>query len=160
MKGHIKELKEFHRIFMIESHEGIWRAAFDKPLPTTIAVEAQAEYLFRQAYLAECNTVFARMYGCERPEEIWCSRFVDLVDVTNETNRQNILMFLKNGYRIREAESCEFDKQGKERYFLNTAVGIEFYELGFDVEVGYNAFKFQSISLGQFMYAFGFHYCF
>lgn len=117
-------LKEFHRVFMKESTEGIWRAHLEIPLPTSTSIEQQMEHLFQYAYLADCNDAFARMYGYESSRQIVGARFPDLFDRNDGNNIRNLQLFLTHNYRVRDGETLEKHKDGSVRYFLNNAVGI------------------------------------
>ncbi len=119
-----QELQEFHRVFMKESTEGIWRADLEIPLPTSASLEQQMEHLFLYAYLADCNDSFAEMYGYESSQQIIGARFPDLFDRNDSSNLMNLQKFLSNEYRVRDGETVEKDKNGERRYFLNNAVGI------------------------------------
>src|SRR5258708_35836284 len=70
---------EDYRSFIAISSEGIWRFELEQPIPVTLPVDDQIELLYQFAYLAECNSAMARMYGYDSSEQILGARLRDLL---------------------------------------------------------------------------------
>ena len=83
------------------------------------------ELIYDNAYIAECNNAFARMYGYEGSEEIIGKRLEELhggKDVQENINALTI--FIESGFKVEQGETLEVDKSGNKKYFYNNAVGI------------------------------------
>lgn len=79
--------------------------------------------MFRRAYLAESNDAMARMYGYESASQIAGWRLPRFHDPENPGSRDFLKGFIRNGYRLTDAESREPDRDGVERIFMNSFVG-------------------------------------
>jgi two-component system, chemotaxis family, CheB/CheR fusion protein len=115
--------QERYQAFLSQSTEGIWRFELDVPMPTSLPVEKQLDFLYKYAYLEECNDAMAKMYGYAHVAEINGARLASLLPV-NEVNRQYLLSFINSGYKLSEALSAETDQQGNPKYFFNNLLGI------------------------------------
>ncbi len=115
---------EFYRISFKESKDGVWLAMLDEPLPIALPLEKQEQHLFKHAYLAECNEVFARMYGHTKAEDIIGARFPQVLILSDPANQKAVRGFLSSGYRVKDMQSHELAATGEERYFLNDVRGI------------------------------------
>jgi signal transduction histidine kinase/ActR/RegA family two-component response regulator len=65
----------------------------------------------------------ARMYGFTRAEDLRGARLEDMLPPT-EANLAYQRAAIRAGYRLTDAESQEFDRDGNAKYFLNNLVGI------------------------------------
>ena len=61
----VEESEQRYKIFVQQSTEGIWRIELDKPMPVSTPVDDMVNYCMSNAYIAECNDAFAKMYGFE-----------------------------------------------------------------------------------------------
>ena len=123
-----------YRYFVEQTGEGFYRMASRVPIPTDLPIEKQIQMMYEHMYVAECNDIFAKMYGYRSAEEIIGQPFVTLhgsPDVPE--NIEALRFFIENGYRVLDVETKEVDKDGRTVYFLNNAVGI--IEDGYLVEV-------------------------
>lgn len=110
--------------FIGEISEGVWRFELRYPMPTHLRPSDQVAFIFEHAYLAECNMAMARMYGYDCPEEIQGTPLRNLLIPDEPRNYIYLESFIRNGYRMNNAESIELDRQGQTRYFVNNLVGI------------------------------------
>ncbi|WP_293124348.1 GAF domain-containing protein [Microcoleus sp. bin38.metabat.b11b12b14.051] len=113
--------KRYRTLFELSS-EGIHRAAFDEPIPVTLPVDEQVELSYRYMYIAEANAAFAAMYGYDKPEDVIGFRMTDVHVANSEKNKAFMRAQIEGGYRIRNAESEEVDRNGRKLYFLNNTV--------------------------------------
>src|SRR5262245_42819935 len=119
------ESKERYRAFIENSSEAIWRYELEQPVPVALSEDEQIEMLFRYGYLAECNDATARMYGYDRADQIVGTRIGDLLVRSDPQNIAFLQAFKRSGYRLNDVETCEVDRYGNTKYFLNNLVAIE-----------------------------------
>lgn len=113
-----------YKNFVAEVSEGVWRFEAPLALAPDTEVERQVEAILEHAYLAECNPAMARMYGFENPNEIIGTPLKSLLIPEDTRNVEMLREFVRNGYRLSNAESMETDRQGKVHYFTNNLVGV------------------------------------
>ena len=121
----LRESEERYRYFVQQTAEGFFRIKTDNPIPAALPFEKQLEMYLKEMYVAECNDIFARMYGYPQAEHLNGRKLTELHGGENFTdNAGGSISFIQNGYKMIDAETQEFDKDGKKVYFLNNAVGI------------------------------------
>lgn len=130
----IREFKESKRIleesekrfrqFIDFSSEGIFRYEITKPVDITLPPAEQVKMFFEYGYLAECNDVFARMYGYQSKNDLIGIPLTATLIPDDENNVEYLKNFVINNYRISNAESVEKDKAGNVKYFVNSLYGI------------------------------------
>jgi PAS domain S-box-containing protein len=120
----LERSEERYRAFIEQSSEAIWRFEIDEPFEINLPVEEQIELIYKHAYLAECNVMMARQYGFESADELEGVRLSELLVSEDPKNYEFLKAFVESGYRLTGAESHEKDRQGNDRYFLNSLVGF------------------------------------
>jgi PAS domain S-box-containing protein len=120
----LRQSEERYRAFIEQTAEGVWRFELEEPVATELPVEAQIERFYTHAYLAECNDVVANMYGFASAGELVGARLGDLLPRSDPQNLEFLQAFIASGYRLTDAESHEYDRDGNDRYFLNNLIGI------------------------------------
>ena len=111
-----------YRAFIAHSSEGIYRFETSKPVPVTLPVEAQLEWIRQHAYLAECNEVYAREHGFDRAEQM-TGLTLDRMVSTPILDRKLFQDFRDSGYRLVGAETETPDGQGRQRAYINNLTG-------------------------------------
>ncbi|PJZ69593.1 serine/threonine protein phosphatase [Leptospira perolatii] len=104
--------------------EGIWCYELEEPLDTKLPVQAQCQWIFEKAILTHCNEALARMYGYSKVEDIIGIHLKDLFFPNIQTNLDILAEFVGNGYKTHDAESTEVDRNGNQKYFVNTSLGV------------------------------------
>jgi PAS domain S-box-containing protein len=120
----LRNSEERYRAFVKQSTEGIWRFEFLEPISVKLPVDDQIKAIFRYGYLAECNDVFARMYGYESAGDIAGARIGELLVETDPKNTEYFLKSILGGYKVDNIESYERDKNDVKKIFMNNLVGI------------------------------------
>jgi two-component system, cell cycle sensor histidine kinase and response regulator CckA len=120
----LRQNEERYRAFIEQSSEGVSRLEFDPPVPLTLPDEELVDRIYASGRLAECNDAMARMYGFAAAKELVGTPLSDLHDRTNPANRQQVLAFVRSGYRLVDSETHERDREGEPHVFLNNVVGF------------------------------------
>lgn len=120
----LRNSEERYRAFVKQSTEGIWRFEFLEPVSIKLPIDEQVKNIFKYGYLAECNDVFAKMYGYESASDIAGSRIGELLIETESKNIDYIRKSIMGGYKIDNIESIERDKEGNKKILMNNLVGI------------------------------------
>lgn len=120
----LRESEERYRSFIEHSSEGIYRLEFIEPIPINLSIDEQLEIFDTTSFVAECNDVFAKMYGLQNASEM-----IGLVNnVYRRINRLEVIrlrrIFIDNNYRLVDIETVERDTHSVIKYFLNNAHGI------------------------------------
>ena len=120
----LRQSEERYRAFIEQTAEGVWRFELEQPVPVTLPDDEQIERFYAHAFLAECNDALAQMYGYSKAGELVGSRLSDMMPHSDPQNLAYLRAFIRSGYRLTDAESHEFDRQGNQRYFLNNLIGV------------------------------------
>ncbi len=128
MQERFKKREEGYRTFIDQSAVGIWRAEYKPPIPVHLPLEKQITLLLNTGFISECNESMAQMYGCNRSSELIGRKLKDFYHNENnfdaEKTTELLASYIKNNYRISNAESKESDKHGNIRHILNNNIGI------------------------------------
>nr|NQU93429.1 PAS domain S-box protein [Bacteroidota bacterium] len=125
MEEKLRKSEEQYRSFVQHSREGVYLFEFDQPFLINLPVDEQIKALFKYGYIAACNDQMAQMYGYAHEGEIVGKRLIDFYG--SDDNPGNIVFlssFIKSGYRITDAVSEEFDKDGNKKFYANNVIGI------------------------------------
>ena len=124
----LKKREEGYRTFIDQSAVGIWRAEYKQPIDIRMPLNEQIELLLNSGRISEANDFMARMYGYTSPDELIGRRIRDFYYIENNYDEEKtndfLTSFIRNNYRISNAESKEMDRTGNIRYILNNNIGI------------------------------------
>lgn len=117
------ENKERYRAFIQQTSEVVFRFGFKKPIDLMLPSNLQVAALTKQAYLAEFNTAFSKIYGAKDKNPIGSS-WIEVFGKRNEVqNHELINELVQNNYSLQSYESVESDINGRSRYFMNNIIG-------------------------------------
>jgi PAS domain S-box-containing protein len=118
------ESEDRYQTFIKNSKEGIWRIELAEPIPTSLDISQQVDLMFERASLEEANDAMARMYGFESAESLIGVRLAELMVRDDPANTAYLRAFIKSGYNLSNVVSHEQDRNGNDKYFRNSLVGI------------------------------------
>lgn len=116
--------EERYQAFIHNSNEGIWRCELDEPIPTNLPAVRQIALMYERAYMAEANEAMAAMYGFDSIDPLIGLRLDQLLVRDDPRNTEYLQAFIQADYRLSGVESHEIDRQGRDKYFRNSLVGI------------------------------------
>ncbi|HEY0406506.1 MAG TPA: PAS domain S-box protein, partial [Pyrinomonadaceae bacterium] len=120
----LRASEDRYRAFVENSSEAIWRFELEQPLSVDLPEDELIERCYEHGFLAECNDVMAEMYGFGKAREIVGARLGDLLVRSDPANIEYLRAFIRSGFRLTDAESHEFDREGRRKFFINNLVGI------------------------------------
>lgn len=130
----LKQSEERYQSFIRQSREGIYRMELEMPMDITLPINDQIDFINQNAYYAECNDSFVKMYEAKSSDEIInVTRIEFNKDKNDETSRANLKKFIDSGYQIFNAESLEIVNGIEFKWFSNNTIGI--VENGFLVRI-------------------------
>jgi PAS domain S-box-containing protein len=120
----MEKSEERYRAIVEHSSEAVWCMEIDPPCSISLSDADQIGHFYEHGYLTECNDVMAQMYGFATATEIVGVRMSDILPRSNPDNQAYLRAFIQSNYRLADAESQEFDKEGHTKFFLNNLIGI------------------------------------
>jgi PAS domain S-box-containing protein len=123
----LRKSEERYRTFVAQSTEGIWRLEIEPPLDTRLPEQAQVQALLDHGAVAEANDTMARMTGFRCARELvgtTLRQMVSLITRSEEATDTALLPFVRNGYRIENAETRQRGPDGVERVRLANLIGV------------------------------------
>lgn len=120
----IEESEQRYKMFVQQSTEGIWRVDLKEALHISTPLEQMVDYCYNNAWVAECNDTFAKMYGFENADDIIGIPLNKIMPPDNPRSLDYLRKFFSNGFKVEEEVSCETGKDGKPLILLNNMIGI------------------------------------
>lgn len=121
----IKSSEEKYRNFVEQSLEGVYFIEYYEPVNISDPVDIQIKNILDNAYISDCNDLFAKMYGFKLKNELIGKKLAELYEIFGKKdNYDSIIQFIENDYKILNKETTEKDIYGNEVYFLNNFAGI------------------------------------
>jgi two-component system cell cycle sensor histidine kinase/response regulator CckA len=120
----LRASEDRYRAFVAQSTEAIWCFEFETPMPTSLPIDEQIEFIYQHGFLSDCNDEMARMYGFGGAGDLIGLRLDQLLVRSDPRNLEYLTAFLQSGYRLKDAESHELDRDGRNKFFLNNLIGI------------------------------------
>lgn len=118
---------ERYRAFIEQTSDGIWRFEAHKPVPIDLDLGELIDRLYDDFGLAECNEALARMYGVTAPELLQGTKLDSVLPRADARHRAHLEEFIKNQFRLADAESRAPLPEGEERVYLSSLYGVVEY---------------------------------
>jgi len=121
----LKESEDRYRSFISQVSEGVYRFECDQPMDINLPIEEQVDFIYDHMFIAECNDAFLKMYGIKDRNDMLGKGHLDFHGGRNNpVNRETLVTFVRNGYRIENAMTQETNHQGQTIYISNNSLGI------------------------------------
>ncbi len=120
----IEESELRYKMFVQQSTEGIWRIELDEAKHISTSIEELIGYFMTNAYVAECNDAFARIYGYENAGKIIGKPLHKIMPPENPANYILLENFFTSNFKIEGELSYEYDTEGNEFVYINNMIGI------------------------------------
>ncbi len=120
----VKYRQKLLRIFLEQSSEGIYRIDFTESIPINLPSEKQLELFFQTGFIAESNLSSAAAYGYDSINEFIGKKISDIHLTNDDSNIRELTGFIDSGYRAKDIETVEYDKDKNIKYFNNSFLGI------------------------------------
>jgi PAS domain S-box-containing protein len=116
--------EEKYAAFIKQSSEAIWCFETGKPIYIETPEDEMIDQILNFGYLSECNDVFAKMYGYSTASEISHIPLAELLPPGDPSTHEYLRSFIRSGFKLSDAESIEYDREGEKKSFLNNLIGI------------------------------------
>ncbi len=121
----LQESEARYKTFISQVSDGVIRLEITPPMPVSLEVEQQIDYLYDNARVAECNEAFMRMYQVADPADVIGKTLLDFhQDRNNPLNREAQRQFIEAGYKVGGVVSVEPDSRGNLKYYSNSSLGV------------------------------------
>jgi PAS domain S-box-containing protein len=124
IQRNLRNSEERYKAFVNKNHEGIFRFELQHPMPISLSVEDQIDWFLAESVIAECNNVYARMYGFRSSEEVTGKKPADMWGDDHATTRRLLERWITSGYKLDMFEAVEQTREGIYKWFLNSGVCI------------------------------------
>ncbi len=114
------EEKEIIKYFFEHAGMGYYFLRTDAPFAIELPEDEQLKYIYESFYFYESNDFLARIYGYKRAEDIKGKKVKEIQAFSENFMRD----FLRKGYKLFEVETYRVESDGKEKWYLNSCVGI------------------------------------
>ncbi len=116
----LREAETRYKAFIANSTDGIWRYDLDPPVPVHMPLQDQRQAIVKNAKLAECNRVFAKMCQAMSMEDLVNA---SLISTGSQSFFQEVTRFITNGYRLVDCEKKIKEGSGEVTYLSVCATG-------------------------------------
>jgi PAS domain S-box-containing protein len=111
-----------YHTFLSLSGDGVARFAIEPPLATDAPEDEQLDHLLRYSRVAECNELFAGLYGRPRREMVGLAP-KDFIPPDIPARHQAIRDFIRAGYRLVYSEEEHALAEGRTRWLSASGLG-------------------------------------
>ncbi|NIJ45456.1 PAS domain S-box-containing protein [Wenyingzhuangia heitensis] len=119
----LQETLNSHQKLINSSIQGLFRIATTIPLKTDLPVKEQINFFLKNAYIAECNDLFAQFYGFKSALEI-TNKPLTVLWESEETALELIKLYISSQYEWVNITTEETTANGEVKFFLNNIVSL------------------------------------
>ncbi|MCW8956181.1 MAG: PAS domain S-box protein [Gammaproteobacteria bacterium] len=112
-----------YRAFITNSTQGIFRFELEKPMPISLSLEDQIDWILAYSIVAECNDRWANAYSYGSSRNVTGVRLGQLWQYNNNVTIRIITDFIKSDYRLLNYDGEEILSDGTHKWFHNSVSG-------------------------------------
>jgi len=120
----VEASEQRYKMFVQQSTEGIWRLELNQPISIDTPMDEMMAYCYNNAWVAECNDAFAKMYGFADAQEVIGLALNAIMPDTDSGNMGIFRKFFNNGFKVTREITHEKDREGNDYFFENNMLGI------------------------------------
>jgi len=114
----LRESENWWRNFLSHNVAGIWRFEFSKPMPLSLPVDEQIEWMMDRSVLVEVNNVAAKMYGFSSADDVVGKTYREIFEYDEKAGRETIQTWIKQGYKFDRYEDYRITYTGEYRWSM------------------------------------------
>ncbi len=114
---------KLYKNIVANSLDGLLRIELKKPMKTDLPLEEQVSWFFENLYIAECNIVYAKMYGFKNTAEL-IGKPTTILWENNKVAREIFVLLIEKKYQWKNVETKEITSDGREVFFLNNIISL------------------------------------
>ena len=123
-KSDLQRSDERIRSFIEKNAIAIYCFELEQPIDISLPINDQLDLIYRHAFIAEANDIYAQLAGFERGEDMKGLHLSDIMPRALPENVTQLKRLIRKHYSLANVESIEVYPTGEERIFLNNVVGI------------------------------------
>ncbi|MGR3303327.1 MAG: PAS domain S-box protein [Candidatus Scalindua sp.] len=120
----LRESEERYRAFVTSNLAGMWCFDLSIPMPMELSVDEQIKWILGKSILAECNDVYAHMYGFPSASECIGRSLNNIWGVDEKIANNVVRDWISNGYQFVNYETVKQIPNGEYKYFLNMGSSV------------------------------------
>jgi len=114
----LRESDNWWRNFLSHNVAGIWRFEFSKPMPLSLPVDEQIEWMMDRGVLVEVNNVAAKMYGFSSADDVVGKTYREIFEYDEKAGKEMIQTWIKQGYKFDRYEDYYITRTGEYRWSM------------------------------------------
>ncbi len=120
----LRKSEERYRFFITNSLEGIYRKVVEPPMPLSLSADEQVDWLLSNTRVAECNKIYAKMYGFDSSEEMIGTKLAEKWGENVDLGIGIVRDWIRSYYQFPDYEAMEHTREGMYKWYLKSSVGI------------------------------------
>jgi PAS domain S-box-containing protein len=104
--------------FISKNIAGIWQCEFNKPMPLSLPIDEQIEWILDRGVMVEVNDVAAKMYGFSGAEELIGKTYGEIFKDDKKTGRRMVQTWIQQGYKFDKYEDYLITNVGEYRWIM------------------------------------------
>jgi len=118
-----RKSEQRYRDFLAHNVAGTWQFELRRPMPLSLPIEEQIEWMLDHSVLVECNDVAVQMYGLAA-EDVLGKTHREIFVHDEQGAKETLRAWSEGGYKLNGYESLAHLHTGEDRWFLIMGHGV------------------------------------